>query len=77
MKTPLILLCSLLLTGCTTAKYGEFSISSFGTRKSFAELEVVINGDKKTLKVKGYKNDQVEIAGAIAEGVAKGFKPIP
>ena len=80
MKT-LSLLCLLpLLNGCveTSVSDGKFK---FQTRRLFfqgqieqANFTTGSNGISNA-SIKGYQSDSAQIAGAIAEGVAKGLKP--
>jgi hypothetical protein len=70
---PIVLLAALL--GCTsiTTPSGA-TYRNFGFEKKFSELTITgTNGT--SLRVKGWTSEASAIAGAVAEGVAKGAKP--
>ena len=75
-RYALALLCAALV-GCTTietpsgAKY-----RNFGFEKRFSSLTYQgTNGTR--FEIKGYTSEASAIAGAVAEGIAKGAKPGP
>ncbi len=70
---PIVLLAA--LAGCTsiTTPSGA-TYRNFGFEKKFSEL--TITGTNGTaLRVKGWTSEASAIAGAVAEGFAKGAKP--
>jgi hypothetical protein len=77
MSLVAALLAALLFTGCTTTlvKKGDLEVSrkSFLNRQTIQELEV----DPVTGRfvMKGYSNEQTEIAAAVAGSVAKALAP--
>lgn len=77
MKITLLIL-SIVLSGCNSMTYEsgstKFSRSAVGTRNSITELLVEVDPATGVRKIhmKGYRNDQVEALGVVAEGVAKG-----
>ena len=78
MKTRVFILgvcIAALVAGCTsiTTPSGA-TYRNLGFEKKFSELTITsTNGT--SLKVKGYTSEASAIAGAVAEGVAKGAKP--
>lgn len=69
----------LFISGCTSVKYGEVTYTSFLNKKAISELDITVDGDKKRVKLKGYRNDQVEALTAITEAAVhsavKSLKP--
>ncbi len=80
-KSALHLACglaaALLLTGCTVTTYqsptGEtFSRVALGSKTSVGELSVEADpAGVRKLKIKGYANDQAEVAAAITEAAVR------
>jgi hypothetical protein len=68
----LLLLPLLLGCGCVAAKAPGFLYVRVGTTKA-AKMDVKLGTNQ--IKLQGYTSDGSELAGAIAEGVAKGLKP--
>jgi hypothetical protein len=76
MKKSFFILCALVAcAGCTQIKTPSgASYLNIGFEKKFAELTITsTNGS--SLRVKGYTSEASAIAGAVAEGVARGAKP--
>jgi outer membrane lipoprotein SlyB len=78
MKTRVFILgvcIAALVAGCTsiTTPSGA-TYRNFGFEKKFSELTITATNGT-SLKVKGYTSEASAIAGAVAEGVAKGAKP--
>ena len=74
MKTIYLLAALVALSGCTSIKKkadGSWSYVSALSRKS-AKRVIVASPDGSRITLEGYQNDQVEAAGVIAEGVARG-----
>lgn len=70
------LLCALLywLCGCTIIDYGTFHYRSLGGVQ-FDGLEAVKDGNDILVEVKTYRKESVaDVAGSVAEGVARGMK---
>lgn len=71
-----------LVTGCTTVRYkddhSEFEGSSYFTFQAVDSLSVILNGEKRTLKLQGATNDQVQalerVAGAVTEAAINSIK---
>lgn len=80
-KAKWLVLClaaaALLHTGCTVTKYesatGEkFSRYAVGNRTSVGEMSVVADtAGVRTFQLKGYSNDQAEVAGAVTEAAVR------
>jgi hypothetical protein len=79
-------LCSLWLmlglTSCTTLEYSNaktgtaFKSTSLGTKKAISALKVGVDKDgNPTVDLKGYSNDQLETAAAVAAAVAGALAP--
>lgn len=77
MKTILTILSTCFLAGCTTRTitYGDATYKSvrFANKETIGGV-TIIAPDGTTFKMDTYTSDQVQSAGAIAEGVAKGLK---
>lgn len=84
MKTAACIILALACAGCTTTTYErtehgvKFTRSSFGTKQSISEIDVQTNPQTgaQSLQVKGYSNEQTEIAAAVASSVAKALTPV-
>ena len=64
-----------MLSGCTTIDYGNFHYRSLGG-VAFDKLEAVKDGDDVLVDVTMYRKENVgDVAGKVAEGVARGMKP--
>jgi hypothetical protein len=73
MKKILSALALLACAGCTSIQYGDVRYTSMFNRKSFSELDITVKSDgSKTLKLRGYRNDQVEALGIITEAAVRG-----
>lgn len=74
-----VLLC--FTCGCTYTKFTDpkgasFSRISVLNSQSVGKVEVKANEHGVTsVELEGYKSEQTQLAGAIAEGVAKAIKP--
>ena len=76
MKLFAALFAASLLTGCvqTTVMLpdgSKFTRSAFLNRTQVGDVEIQI-GTNAVLRIRGYANDQVQAAEAIARGVAQG-----
>jgi hypothetical protein len=77
MKRLLPILVLLSLSGCVHTTYEEggvkFSRTQVLTTQQIGDLSLGVDGaGKKTLRMKGYSNEQTEALAAIAEGIARG-----
>ena len=69
----------LMMAGCTTVTYdrqsGQVKYQRVGGIE-FRRMEIVRDGDDVLLQIEQYKTEPMaEIAGSVAEGVARGLKP--
>lgn len=74
MKTVYLLAVVIALSGCTKISKksdGSWSYVSALSRKSAKRVSIT-SPDGAKITLEGYQNDQVEAAGVIAEGVARG-----
>lgn len=82
MKKIILPIAISLLAGCTSTKYvsedgATFSRFSIGNRQQLSELELSVSKDKRTMRMKGYKSDQVELLEkGIELGKAAAGKPL-
>jgi hypothetical protein len=73
MKVLLLILATTLLAGCTSVQYGDVRYKSLFNRKSLSELDITVKSDgSKTLKLRGYRNDQVEALSILTEAAVRG-----
>jgi len=73
-----VLMIIMFLCGCTSVSYdrstGRVSYNRIGGVE-FRKLEVVRDGDDVLLNIEQYKTEPLaEVAGSVAEGVARGLK---
>ena len=65
----------MLVSGCTVIDYGNFHYRSLGG-VAFDRLEAVKDGNDILVDVTMYRKESVgDVAGKVAEGVARGMKP--
>ena len=84
MKKTFALATISLICGCTVTKYqsgdASFTRTAFGNKTQISELEVTVSPKGKTLRLKGYKNDQVEMmieAAKLGAAAAKAGAGVP
>lgn len=82
MKHCIASLIIALCAGCTSTKYvsedgATFTRFSIGNRQQLSELELSVSDNKRTMRMKGYKSDQVELLekGIELGKAAAGMKP--
>jgi hypothetical protein len=74
MKRILLIGCVAWCMGCTRIETPSgYSYWNFGFEKRFQSLDIVTTNGA-SLRVKGWTSEASTIAGAVAEGVAKGIK---
>ena len=70
----LVMALMFMLVGCTVIDYGNFHYRSLGG-VAFDKLEAVKDGDDVLVDVTMYRKESVgDVAGKVAEGVARGMK---
>lgn len=75
-------ICGMILPACTSTTYREgtvvFSRTAFFSKQTISNIEVEATKDGgRKLSVKGYSNEAAANAASIAEGVARGLRPVP
>lgn len=65
---------AIVCVGCSVTKYGKFFNASLGNNRSIAKASLTpsTNG-VPTFYIEGYQSDQAQAAGAMAEGLSRGF----